>query len=130
MTTELTYLVWTAILCLALWLPYIGAGAAQFGFLTVADYREPPQRDLPSWVERAHRAHLNLLENLPSFATLVLIAHVTDSNTSVTAVAAAAFFWARVVQTAVHYLGTPYVRTLAFSVGWVAQLAIAWQILS
>ena len=29
MTTELTYLAWTAVLCIVLWMPYIGAGASR-----------------------------------------------------------------------------------------------------
>ena len=46
-----------------------------------------------------------------------------------TAIAAAAFFWARIVQTVVHILGVPYIRTAAFFVGMVAQLTIAGEIL-
>lgn len=129
MTTELTYLAWTAVLCIFLWLPYIGAGASQYGFLTPADYRVPGSRALPEWANRAQRAHFNLLENLPSFAALVLIAHVAGINTETTALAAAAFFWVRIVQTAVHVLGVPYIRTAAFFVGMVAQLTIASEIL-
>lgn len=129
MTTELVYLAWTSVLCLVLWVPYIAAGAAQHGFLTPADYRVPGSRVLPPWANRAQRAHLNLIENLPSFAALVLIAHVTGTSTETTALAAAVFFWARVVQTVVHIAGTPYLRTVSFFVGLVAQLTIASEIL-
>ena len=85
MTTELTYLAWTAVLCILLWVPYIAAGASQHGFLTPADYRVPGSRVLPEWANRAQRAHLNLIENLPSFAALVLIAHLTGTSTETTA---------------------------------------------
>lgn len=129
MTTELNYLAWTAVLCILLWIPYIAAGASQHGLLTAADYRVPGSRILPEWANRARRAHFNLLENLPSFAALVLVAHLTGTTTETTAIAAAVFFWARVVQTAVHIMGTPYVRTIAFFFGFVAQLTIAWEIL-
>ena len=129
MTSELTYLTYMAILCILLWAPYIFAGAAKFGFLTTADYKIPPERGLPDWVNRAHRAHLNLVENLPSFAALVLVAHLADANSDLTAMAAATVFWARVVQTFVHMTGIPYVRTLAFFAGWLGMLAIAWEIL-
>lgn len=129
MTTELTYLAWTAVLCVLLWIPYIGAGASRHGLLTPADYKVPGSRVLPQWANRAQRAHLNLLENLPSFASLVLIAHLTGTNNETTAIAAAAFFWARIVQTVVHIMGTAYIRTVAFFVGVVAQLAIASEIL-
>lgn len=129
MTTELTYLAWSSTLCILLWIPYIGAGASEHGFLTAADYRVPGSRVLPPWANRAQRAHLNLLENLPSFAALILIAHVAGVSNETTAVAAAAFFWARIVQTVVHILGLPYLRTAAFFVGMVSQLAIASAIL-
>ena len=129
MTTELSYLAWTAALCVILWIPYIAAGASQYGFLTPADYRIPGSRVLPEWANRAQRAHFNLLENLPSFTALILIAHLTGSSTETTAIAAASFFWARVVQTVVHIMGIAYIRTVAFFVGMVAQLTIASEIL-
>ena len=129
MTTELTYLAWTAVLCILLWIPYIAAGASRYGFMTAGDYKVPGSRVLPAWADRAQRAQLNLLENLPSFTALILIAHLTGTSTATTAIAAAAFFWARVVQTVVHIMGTPYIRTVSFFVGTVAQLAIASEIL-
>ena len=129
MTTELTYLAWTAVLCLFLWMPYIAAGASQYGFLTPDDYKVPGSRILPPWANRAQRAHFNLLENLPSFAALILIAQLAGTTTETTAVAAAVFFWARLVQTIVHIIGMPYIRTATFFVGMVAQLTIAVEIL-
>lgn len=129
MTIELTYLAWTAVLCILLWIPYMAAGASQHGFLTPDDYKVPGTRVLPAWANRAQRAHFNLLENLPSFAALILIAHATEANTTTTALAAAVFFWARILQTIVHIMGVPYVRTAAFFVGIVAQLTIASEIL-
>ena len=129
MTTELSYLAWTAALCVILWVPYIAAGASQYGFLTPADYRIPGSRVLPEWANRAQRAHFNLLENLPSFTALILIAHLTGTSTETTAIAAAVFFWARIVQTVVHVMGIAYIRTVAFFIGMVAQLTIASEIL-
>ena len=129
MTIELTYLAWTAVLCILLWIPYIAAGASQYGMLTPAEYKVPGSRVLPEWANRAQRAHLNLLENLPSFAALILVAHLAGISTETTAIAAAVFFWARIVQTVVHVMGIPYVRTAAFFVGMVAQVAIASEIL-
>jgi uncharacterized MAPEG superfamily protein len=125
----LTYLALAAVLCVILWIPYIAAGASQYGFLTAAEYKVPGSRVLPEWANRAQRAHLNLLENLPSFAALILIAHVTGVSTETTVIASAVFFWARIVQTVVHIMGIPYIRTAAFFVGLVAQLTIASEIL-
>ena len=101
----------------------------KFGLLTPDDYKVPPTRELPTWVDRAQRAHLNLVENLPSFAALILVAHVSNSNTSATAIAAIVFFWSRIAQTIIHISGIPYLRTLTFFIGWIAQLVIAKEIL-
>jgi hypothetical protein len=39
-------------------------------------------------------------------------------------------FWARVAQAAPYPLAVPWVRTLAFAVGFLAQACIAWQLLA
>ena len=78
------------------------------------------------WAQRAHRAHLNLLENLPPFAALVLIANLTGATVSG---AAAVFFWARIVHAIVHVAGLPYLRTVAFLVSWVAMITMFFQVI-
>jgi uncharacterized MAPEG superfamily protein len=45
---------------------------------------------------RAARAHRNMLENLVWFASLVLIAVVTNKTNDMTLLGAQIFFWARV----------------------------------
>jgi uncharacterized MAPEG superfamily protein len=72
---------------------------------------------------------MNLVENLAPFAALVLVAHAVGVSNSVTVGAAAVFFWSRVAHAVVHIAGWPFVRTPVFSIGWIAQLVIAWQIL-
>jgi uncharacterized MAPEG superfamily protein len=47
-----------------------------------------------------------------------------------TALGAALFFWARIVQAVVHIAGVPWVRTLAFAVSWVGLLLIFLQIVT
>ncbi len=76
MTPDLTYLVYTAVLCLLLWVPYIVGVLRKYGG-SADDYRDLPSHDLPPFLKRAYRAHINLVENLPVFAVLVLVAHVT-----------------------------------------------------
>jgi uncharacterized MAPEG superfamily protein len=128
MTTELLYLTWVSVLCLLLWVPYIAGESLTFGSLTPNDYKVPPLRTRPTWINRSHRSHLNLVENLPSFATLILVAHVSNSNTMITSVAAMIFFWSRIAQTIIHFSGIPYLRTLLFLTGWISQLVIAYEI--
>ena len=128
MTPDLTYLVYTAVLCLLLWVPYIVGVLRKYGG-NADDYRDLPSHDLPPFLKRAYRAHINLVENLPVFAVLVLVAHVADKATAATATCAAVFFWARVAHAVVFWFGWPYVRTLAFAVSWFTLLYMAWQLL-
>jgi uncharacterized MAPEG superfamily protein len=70
-------------------------------------------------------AHDNAIENLIVFAPLVLILSELDYSTKATAYAAAVYFWARVAHLLVYTLGLPVFRTLAFTVGFVAQVVLA-----
>ena len=130
MSSDLFYLTLTAGLCVILWIPYIAGLVSTQGMLKAEDYRALPKPDLPDWVQRANRAHINLVESLPSFAALVLVAHATGSASGTTAMAAAVFFWARLVHAIVFFAGIPYVRTLAFAIGMIAQLVIFWEIIN
>jgi uncharacterized MAPEG superfamily protein len=40
-----------------------------------------------------------------------------------------AYFWARVVHLLAYTFKVPWVRTIAFTVGFVAQMTLAWQLL-
>ena len=125
MDTQLTYLAWSAFLCIVLWLPYVLERIQSQGLGTVLTYPENPPAPA-AWAQRAQRAHLNLVENLPAFAALVSIAHLTGVDA---AGGAALFFWARVVHAVVHIFGVSYVRTLAFDASWVGLLMIFFSIL-
>ena len=56
----------------------------------------------PGWVQRAHRAHLNCVENLPVFATLVLIGAVIALDDPIFEYAAAAVVPLRMGQSVTH----------------------------
>ena len=127
---ELRLLVYSAFLCLILWIPYIVSEISVRGVTRAVSYPTGEYSDLPDWAQRAHRAHLSLLENLAPFAALVLVAHALDATNAATALGAQLFFWARVVQAGVHIAGIPWLRTVAFVVGWVGNLIIFWQILT
>ena len=123
MTTDLTMLAWTAAFTAVLWIPYILARASQSGLVPTLSYMADKD-PLPGWAERAKKAHYNAVENLAPFAALVLVAHLAGEASSATATAATVYFWARVVHYFGHLSGVPYVRTLAFTVGWIAIMAI------
>ena len=128
MTTDLTMLALSALLTLVLAFPPTVALLMTRGLPFTAGNRDEPYT-LPVWGERAKRAHRNLLENLPIFAAVVLVAHVAGAANDTTALGATLFFWARVVHAGVYIAGIPWVRTGAFGVSLVGLLMIAAQIL-
>jgi len=128
MKTELLYLTLVTALTGLLWVPYILDRIATRGLLDAVGYPANPKPQSP-WAVRLMRAHDNAVENLVVFAALVLVAHAVGVSNAVVAGAAVVYFWARVVHALAYTLGVPWVRTLAFTVGFAAQVAIAWQIL-
>lgn len=123
MTAELTYLTLSAGLCAILWVPYVLARVASWGLMPALGYPKDPPAMSP-FAQRSYRAHMNLVENLPVFASLVLVAHLAGIEDSLVTWGALLFFWARVVHAIVHVAGIPIVRTLAFVVSWVGMLMI------
>jgi uncharacterized MAPEG superfamily protein len=129
MTTELTCLVWVSIFTALLWMPYIlNRIAVGKGVVHEVGYPEEATR-LSPWAERIKRAHANAAENLVVFAPLVLVAHVAGVHTSATAVAALVYVGARLVHMLSYAFAIPWVRTIAFTIGWGCQMVFAVSIL-
>ena len=128
MKTELLYLVWVTVLTGVMWIPYVLDRIAVWGLADTVGYPENPKLQ-STWARRMMKAHLNAVENLVIFATLVLAAQALNVTNNVTATACVVYFWARVVHLAAYTFGVPWVRTLAFAAGFCAQAAIAWQLL-
>jgi uncharacterized MAPEG superfamily protein len=124
MTRELLWLTLTVILTGLLWVPYIlnrcqvrGLGGAM---------ANPSRSDKPhaEWATRLMFAHDNAVENLIIFAPLVLILAQLDYSTTWTVYACVVYFWARVAHVIVYSMGVPIFRTLAFTVGFGAQVVL------
>src|SRR5882762_9470911 len=98
MTRELFWLTWTVILTGLMWVPYI-LNRCQIRGLSGA-MANPARGDKPhaEWANRLMFAHDNAVENLVVFAPLVLI---------------------------VYAMVLPVFRTLAFTVGFLAQAVLA-----
>jgi uncharacterized MAPEG superfamily protein len=125
MTPEIFWLTLTVILTGLLWVPYVlnrtairGIGGAM---------ANPSRTDKPhaEWATRLMFAHDNAIENLIVFAPLVLILAQIDYSSKWTVYACAVYFWSRVVHLIVYTLGLPVFRTLAFLVGFFAQVVLA-----
>src|SRR5258706_1167317 len=128
MTTDLKYLVFTAMLTATLWIPYVTSQSMANGFLRVGNYLDPTPRPVPLWGRRADRTYLNAVEAFAPFAALVLIAHVSGKANGMTAFWAAWFFWMRLAHAGVYLAGLPYIRTLVFTLGWVCVVGIFWEV--
>ena len=128
MTPELKYLAWTALFTALMWVPYILNMIMVRGIADAVGYPENP-KPLAGWASRMKAAHYNAVENLVVFAALVLVAHAAGVSNETTVMASAIFFWARLIHFAAYSFKVPWVRTLAFVIGFGCQFAIAWQIL-
>ena len=125
MTTELMWLSLTVILTGLLWVPYILDRVIVRGLMGAM--ANPTRNDKPqsAWAQRLYFAHTNAVENLVIFAPLVLILDANNHSTMSTQIACAVYFWARLAHVVVYTMGVPVLRTLAFAVGFVAQVALA-----
>ncbi len=131
MTTELMYLLLTALLTGVLWIPSVLGQVRSRGLLQPQDYVTLPTAPLSDWATRANRAHLNAVENFSTFAAVVLVGHLLGVSTGLTAGAAAVFFFARLAHAAVFLAGVKHfmARTLVFTVAWAAFLVLAEEVL-
>ena len=130
MTTELYWLTLTVLMTALFWVPYVLDRLAVRGLmLTIADNKPETDGQHSLWAQRAIKAHENAVENLIIFAPAVLIAHLLNTSTPATKMAVVIYFFARLIHYFVYLAGVPVVRTLAFTVGWVAQVVILASIL-
>lgn len=129
MKTELFYLALVTVLTGLLWIPYIVDRAMVRGLMDAVGYPENPKPQ-SAWAQRLIKAHYNAVENLVVFAALVLTAHAVGISNNAIAASSMVYFWARVVHAVSYALAIPWVRTLSFTVGFLSQACIAWQILA
>jgi uncharacterized MAPEG superfamily protein len=129
MNTELKYLALAAAWNAVIWIPYILNTISVRGLKAAVGYPENPAPIAP-WAQRLKAAHYNAVENLVLFATVILVANAAGATNDATSASAVTFFWARVVHTLTYTFAVPWIRTLAFAVGWAAVLCILAQILS
>ena len=125
MSRELMWLTLTVILTGVMWIPYILDRIIVRGLMGAM--ANPSRNDKPqsAFARRLYFAHTNAAENLLIFATLVLILDSLGHSTKSTAIACAVYFWARLAHALVYTMGVPVLRTLAFSVGFLAQVVLA-----
>ena len=127
-TPELTYLTWVTVFTALMWMPYILNTIVVRGLINAVGYSDNP-KPLAPWAARMKQAHSNAIENLVVFGLLIFVAQAAGANNETTALASAIYFYARIVHFVTYSLGVPWVRTLAFAVGFMCQILLALQIL-
>jgi uncharacterized MAPEG superfamily protein len=125
MTRELFWLTLTVILTGLLWIPYMLNRYQVRGLSSAMANPSRSAKPHAAWATRLMFAHDNAVENLIIFAPLVLILNAIDYSTKWTVLACAIYFWARLAHIIVYTLGLPVFRTLAFTVGFLAQAVLA-----
>jgi uncharacterized MAPEG superfamily protein len=125
---ELFWLAATTAMTGPMWVPYVLLRIFKTG-LWSALKNPQPDADPPTGLRRRMiAAHANALDNLGLFAAVVLIAVLAHRTSPLTASAATAYFFARLVHYVVYVAGIPVVRTLAFAAGRAACLTILFVI--
>ncbi|HTP71669.1 MAG TPA: MAPEG family protein [Burkholderiaceae bacterium] len=129
MKTELLYLAYVTAFTGLLWVPYILDRVAVWGLMDAVGYPADPKPQSP-WAQRLKKAHANAVENLVVFAALVLAAQAAGVTSAAIGTAAVVYFWARVVHALSYTFALPWVRTLSFTVGFICQAVVAWQLIA
>jgi uncharacterized MAPEG superfamily protein len=124
MTRELFWLTMTVILTGVMWLPYILDRVMVRGVAGAMANPSPRAKPQSPWAQRLYFAHTNSVDNLVTFAPLVLILDSIGRSTETTALACAVYFWSRLGYTIVYAAGVPVARTLIWIVGFLAQAAL------
>ncbi|MDH5737085.1 MAG: MAPEG family protein [Gammaproteobacteria bacterium] len=92
----------------------------------------PTGSDMPGFGQRVTRAHLNCLESLPVFASLVLVAGLTGQLGMMESTVMIVLY-ARLAQSIVHMISTSVpmvlIRALLFALQVLLMLCYAWQLL-
>lgn len=127
--TQLLYLTYVTLFTAVIWIPYILNVITVRGVVEAVGYPQNP-KPLAAWATRMKAAHYNAIENLVVFATLVLVANSLHLSSQAIDLSCMVYFWARVVHLLAYTLAIRWVRTVAFAIGFLAQLCIAWHILA
>jgi uncharacterized MAPEG superfamily protein len=82
--------------------------------------------EVPAWVKRAERASANHRENLPMFAVIVLVLHVTGKADDVSAAWSITYVIGRVLHSVLYWFGINKLalRSVAFYVALGALLML------
>ena len=127
MTPELSFVVWSVALTFVEVLVAVLAAQAQVGLGVLAGNRDGLV-PLTGFAGRAQRAHWNMLESLPLFIALVLVAQIAGKANATTLTGCELFFWGRLAHWLIYFIGIPWLRTIAWVVSVIGLIVIFGQL--
>jgi uncharacterized MAPEG superfamily protein len=130
MTIELTMLAWTLVLAGVQILLFDFARTGQYGLKWNTGPRDETMPPLSPVAGRLKRAQYNLFETLPIFIGAVLIAHIANKESQITAIGAQVYFWGRVAYVPLYAFGIRHLRSLVWLVSTAGLVAILYAVLA
>jgi len=123
MSIELHLLAYSVLLLIILVFIQANVGVLSQGLVPMVGTRDalPPNKTFHA---RTLRIVSNHIEGLAMFAPLVLIAAIQNVHSDMTVLGARLFFYSRVVHAGAYLAGIPWVRTIAWFVGFVGTILI------
>lgn len=128
MTTELSMLLYSAILFFVIIMVQALLGIGQNGLAAQAGSRDGLP-DPTVFRERLQRLIANLQENLVMFGIVVLVANAMGVSNETTVLGASLFFFGRVAHAVVYGFGWPWIRPVCWAVAVVGMVMIVSQML-
>ena len=116
MTTELSMLLWSAVLGLVQLALAATGSVSQRGLGWAVSARDEGQPPLGGIGGRLDRARANFLETFPLFAVAVLVAHLLQIHSGLTVLGAELYFWGRLAYVPAYAAGIPWLRTIIWTV--------------
>jgi uncharacterized MAPEG superfamily protein len=125
MTVEFTYLAASTLLTLLIRVAWMMNKVQVRGLSVVVGYPRE-SKPLSEWGHRLWVAHEDAIQSLITFSILVILVQLTNLTDQTTAIAAAVYFWARLIHVLAYMIALRWVKTIAFVSGLLAQLWLAW----
>ncbi|MEQ9520813.1 MAG: MAPEG family protein [Parvibaculum sp.] len=128
MSVELSMLMWSGVLLLALILITANSNIMSMGLGWAMGNRDEAATP-PGWGARAKRAYMNHLENLLIFAAILLPVSLSGISNDMTVLGAQIFLVARIAHAVVYVTGITFLglRTLAYFAGVAGTVMVLLQ---
>lgn len=125
MTMELAYLAAATLLTLLIRVGWMLNKVQVRGLGVVVGYPKE-SKPLSEWGHRLWVAHEDAIQSLVTFAVLVIIVQLSGLTGQSTAIAAAVYFWARLLHASAYLFALRWAKTIAYLSAFFSQLWLLW----